>query len=304
MSDPYSHTTPKSTLTETLLQGLHFLVFGNFYIAIASTGLAAATLYLQLGLDGLLHQSIYTLLSLIFFGTLFIYNFERVFKISKTYHTHSSLRHLWIERNKTLSFILATIAVFCLLITAFYIQLWEIAYLLLPAGIIATLYSVPIIPTKGKTLRLRDVAFVKIFLIALVWTYVTYIFPLLIINNGNLYGVDARAAIWRLCLVFPLALLFDIRDIATDTKNNVKTLPIILGIGGTKILSYVSIGIYALMAVLQMDKVFILSSIVPLLAMLYLTWKVDAQRSEYFYSVYTDGVFILQALCMVAVGLS
>jgi len=96
--------------------------------------------------------------------------------------------------------------------------------LLLVAGIISILYALPVF---GKSMRLRDFSFIKIFLIAIVWAVVTESIPLYEV------GIDpyiiSMLFFERVCFFIAITIPFDIRDIEVDATNNVKTIPSTLG---------------------------------------------------------------------------
>lgn len=96
--------------------------------------------------------------------------------------------------------------------------------LLLLAGVISILYTLPVF---GKSMRLRDFSFVKIFLIAIVWAVVTESIPLYEIGTDPI--IILILFLERVCFFIAITIPFDIRDIEVDTTNNVRTIPSTLG---------------------------------------------------------------------------
>jgi len=96
--------------------------------------------------------------------------------------------------------------------------------LLFFAGMISILYTLPVF---GKSMRLRDFSFIKIFLIAMVWAVVTESIPLY--ETGSDTSKIILLFIERACFFIAITIPFDIRDIAVDKTNNVKTIPTKLG---------------------------------------------------------------------------
>jgi 4-hydroxybenzoate polyprenyltransferase len=96
--------------------------------------------------------------------------------------------------------------------------------LLLLAGIISVLYTLPVF---GKSMRLRDFSFVKIFLIAFVWAIVTESIPLY--EAGISFKVILPLFLERVLFFIAITIPFDIRDIEVDKTNHVKTIPSVLG---------------------------------------------------------------------------
>jgi 4-hydroxybenzoate polyprenyltransferase len=76
-------------------------------------------------------------------------------------------------------------------------------------------------------MRLRDFSFIKIFLIAIVWSYVTGVIPMyeqgIPINTTIIYFLE------MICFFIAITIPFDIRDFSVDTANNVQTIPTLIG---------------------------------------------------------------------------
>lgn len=103
--------------------------------------------------------------------------------------------------------------------------------LLIP-GIISVLYGLPI-KFRKKKIRLRDIGIIKIFLIAFVWAFIGTVLPASFVGN---YPADPhlmqRAGILFLadvCFILAITLPFDIKDMAIDQQNQVRTIPVIIG---------------------------------------------------------------------------
>ncbi len=112
----------------------------------------------------------------------------------------------------------------------FYIDLLTQIFFLF-SFVIVLFYSTP---TFFTVFNLRNYKGLKIFIVSLVWTIVTY-FSL--ISQMNLvYDLSyITLAIQRFVFVFVLTIPFDIRDINVD-KIELKTIPQILGIRRSKLL--------------------------------------------------------------------
>lgn len=103
------------------------------------------------------------------------------------------------------------ISIFCI------VQLGlEILIPLSVPAILSMLYVIPIFPQNK---RLRDLPYIKIFILALCWTWfaIWYLFPL---DLSTLIYL----AIESFCFVFAITLPFDLRDRSIDSGDNVITL--------------------------------------------------------------------------------
>ena len=89
-------------------------------------------------------------------------------------------------------------------------------------GTLAFAYSLPILPLKNKK-RLRDFGWLKILTLASVWTIATSVLP--IVYHGKMIFAYPFEILLRLVFIFTLCIIFDIRDMQTDLRQNLYTLP-------------------------------------------------------------------------------
>lgn len=111
---------------------------------------------------------------------------------------------------------------------------WRIQWVLPLPGLLALGYVIPL-GKSGK--RLRDLHFLKIFLIAAVWAWLTVWLPAAEAGKGFdrtvlLMGLE------RAAFIFAITLPFDVRDLAIDRHTQVKTLPAAMGVPLTVGLSF------------------------------------------------------------------
>lgn len=160
---------------------------------------------------------------------------------------------------------------------------------LLPFGVLTLLYGVSFIKLKEKRYSIRYIPGLKIFIIASVWAGVVVFFPLEFNSQTGLYFLES------LLFVVVLTLPFDIRDVQFD-KENVTTLPIVLGLPKTKWLGtlflllsvaihYYTFGLKGFFAYL-----FIALILVALL------WKSTTNQSKYYASFWVEGIPIFYVL--------
>lgn len=158
----------------------------------------------------------------IFFGTITGYNFIKYAGVAKFYHMSltKSMRLIQI-----FSFLC-----FCLLIYfGWQISLNTLLYFS-PLGLLTALYIVPFL--GGFQKNLREVSYLKIFIVAGVWSGVTSTVPLL----ANGYEIDSNVVLHfaqRTLFILALILPFEIRDVQLDLKD-VRTLPQKIGVNQTK----------------------------------------------------------------------
>ncbi|MEM8909046.1 MAG: UbiA family prenyltransferase, partial [Bacteroidota bacterium] len=179
-------------------------------------------------------------------------------------------------------------------ISFFYLS-WNMQLALLIPGGIALGY---VLPFLGNQKRLRDINHVKIFLVAIVWAWVSVLLPALQ-EQISLDGLLALMIAERALFIFAITLPFDIRDLQVDQHSQVSTLPAQLGVTRSKLLANLLLLLCGLLAtVLYLLDYYSFSVLVGLL-LAYLSTALllyfsHPKKHDYFYSGLMDGTMILQ----------
>ena len=282
-----------------------FVVYGNIWVSFS----AVCMLWATEELFSLITKP--TLAIFVFGATLFIYNFHRLFRMKAIYAKHTSERHKWIVENSRYVWMLSISG----LILA--IEGWAPyfstthSWLLIPFVLIALLYVVPIFKTKGSWFRLRDIPYVKIFLVAGVWTFVTVCLPFVILPNYSFQSLlnphIILTASQRFLFFFAITLPFDIRDLEHDYKNGIKTIATLLGVEGIKKLSKTLLVFGTLIALYCYHLGYYLPGhtlalIVSCASTSWLISKADERSNEYYFSGWLDGTLMDQYFWIVFFG--
>jgi len=207
----------------------NFYLNASIHVALAVYALTWITL-IQFGLE--YDENV---LYFAFFATITGYNFVKYFGVAKFHHR--SLAN-WLKVIQVFSFV-AFIAM------SYYTLQLEIKTLLYLSvfGLITFLYAIPLIPMRyfrDSQKNLREIGGLKIYVIALVWTFTTVFLPL--IDNGITLNTDVViTGAQRFVFVIVLMLPFEIRDLNYDSLK-LATIPQKIGIKKTKI-----IGVFLLM---------------------------------------------------------
>ena len=275
-----------------LKKALNFLLYGNIYISICAVGLTAET-YLISG-----HEiELDALMVLVFCSTFFIYTFHRLIIIGSLNQETFTPRLQWIYDHSPLLKLLS-ISALIVAIIAFLFLNFSIMLALVLSAIIAVMYAMPFIPKNKIKVALRDFGVVKVVIVALVWTVITSLLPIL---NMKGYIHDPHVPlllIERFLFIFVLTLLFEIRDQKIDQEAGIRTIPKLLGEGLSKVSAYVLICIFALMYGFHdssMERFFIplfMSALITIIIIRFTTKEAD----DYYYMAYVDGMMILQFL--------
>lgn len=213
----------------SLVNVINWLLYSNIFIALCAVAMTLQTLFL-------LQQEWKTslaLLGLVFFSTWFIYALHRLVSWRKLNASLDIPRFQIIGNYQSHIKIYAVLAAILAAICFFYLEQRTQWALLLPA-LLSLGYVLPFI--GKRQLRLRDLPFIKIFLIAGVWSYVTVLLPLLeagihLQMNGirSITHLILPSFLERALFIFIITLPFDLRDWKLDQHHAVKTVPTALG---------------------------------------------------------------------------
>lgn len=197
---------------------LKFYINSSLHVALAVVSFTLLT-YIEFELN----IDIYLLL-FVFSSTVVAYNFIKYYTLFNRLHFSSELKLI-----KGLSFLFLAVLMFCI----FHLRV-ESIFLFLILGLFTLLYTLPLLP---QAKNLRDISGLKIFIIALVWSGTTIYSPF--VQQGLFQKLWSSDLSWygfsRFLLIIALTVPFEIRDYHFD-KDNLKTLPQIVGVKSSKII--------------------------------------------------------------------
>ncbi len=210
---------------------LNFLINTNLYISLAAVALTVET-QLQLGMSPQWHPYLF----IIFFATLFDYNLHRLVTVLTNKQALNGDKHKWLKEYLSLFYVLVAFSVIGFLI-AVCLAKKEVLITLSPFAFITIFYSLPIFKNQQYLFRLREIPFLKIFLIAIVWSATTILLP--IVQSGKSYEMlhVTLMLIERFLFVFAITIPFDIRDMNGDAQSGLKTIPLVVGVRQSMLLS-------------------------------------------------------------------
>lgn len=260
----------------------NFYLNSSIHVAIGVYALTWITL-LQFGVE-YDKNSLY----FVFFATITGYNFVKYFGIAKFHHR--SLAG-WLRAIQIFSF-LAFIAL------CYYASKLEVNTLVLIAilGLITFLYAIPLLPKKyfiDDHKNLREVSGLKIYVIALVWSFTTVILPL--VNNEVSLDFDVViTSVQRFVYVLVLMLPFEIRDLNYDNLK-LSTIPQKIGVKKTKI-----IGVFLLMLFMMLEffkdeltsNAVIVTLIIVFISLLFIVFS-NKNQSKYYSAFWVESLPII-----------
>jgi 1,4-dihydroxy-2-naphthoate octaprenyltransferase len=253
---------------------------------------------LLLGMDGHLPYIYYLF---VFCATVLIYALHRVVGYYRV-RTRSDIRRFAIVGQRWKHLLLYLLfagggGVYCL---------WRMGavfwgYCIVPA-VISLGYVLPV-RYQGKSVRLRDLPMVKIFLLVFTWGYVTTLLPFAALQQAPT-SQAAMLFVERCLYIFALALPFDLRDTHIDATDSVPTLATRLGYTATT-------RFIALLLVLFSGVVLLHASYTPLqktslvlsAVCTYGAIRLCAhQKHDYYFSGILDGMMLLQSSMVLLVS--
>lgn len=219
-------------LFQALRRLTDFLIYSNLFIAICALGFVWAT-YRTLGVPVRWDA----LSGLSFCATLGLYLALRIHAARKQNEQAPLL--LWVNRNRLLAYALLLFGLFGACYYAFQLdaQVW---LALAPAGLLSFAYGLPFLPVPARY-RLRHRNYLKIFLIAGVWAWMSVILPVSYlgaeISKHSLWQDLVPLFFSRFLFVLGITLPFDIRDIESDRVYHLETIPMAIGVGPSILLA-------------------------------------------------------------------
>lgn len=254
----------------------HFILYTSLYIVAVALLMVYGTLLLFH-----LHVPLYIYL-FVAGGTMCSYNFHWFLSPPE----ETSLR-----RNSVMHLTLATVGISLAIVAAFMMmKLWF--WLIVSMGF-TFLYSAPKIPWQ-PFIWLRKIAIGKTIFLSAAWTYVTCFLPL--IDAGQAWsGMAVAYLINRFLLIYAICIIFDQRDLESDTAAGIRTILTWLGAARVR-------GLFRIVIVLFLCTHFWLYNYVNLLELLALLSpgvivsllyrKAMQTRSDLLYYFVLDGLMM------------
>jgi len=227
---------------------------------------------------------------LIFFSTLFIYALHRIIGVLRLEPFKGKGRYKIIAAYRSHISIYAVISGLGCIICAVLLPIETLLWFFFPA-LISLAYIIPFYKNK----RLRDFNFIKIFLIAFIWTIVTVWIPLL--HYGEAMEGNWFLLLEKFLFIFAITLPFDWRDVEVDRHLDVETIPSNLGETKTLLLIFFLFFIKNSLFFLLKIEYFFPFLMADLLSMIIVYFAIHKNKDVY-YTLGVDGTMILQLLVL------
>lgn len=269
-------------------------IHSNIYISLAAALLTVAA-QIQLGMPPQWHPYLF----IIFFATLFEYNLHRLITVLTNKEALNSEKHRWVRENLKSFYVLVFFSMTGFGIVALLAKP-EVLITLAPFALITIFYSVPVFRNKKHNFRLREIPYLKLFLIALVWSATTILLP--VVQSANTFN-NMHIAIMlteRFFFILAITIPFDIRDKEADLHEGLKTFPILLTEKRAMLIAYISLAVFFQISVFHYAHTgtrFIIwaTALSTATTFLFLKSKRIKNLRHYYYGI-LDGTMLLQGL--------
>jgi 4-hydroxybenzoate polyprenyltransferase len=276
------------------------LLFSNIFMALCAIAQGLVTFYL-IG-----SRPIYPVLALLFTATLGLYSFSILTGKPSDPENSPYIRQRWFFGHYRLMVTITIVSLLALIPLFFQIS-DESKILLIFLAVISFAYSLPLFTLGDKKFGLRNIPGLKQFLITLVWTMSTVLFPLLEAlhqHTSNVSMRDTTILIAKRFLFFgALTITFDIRDLFQDRETGLKTIPVMYGEKNAYLFCQVLLGGYLVLLFLfrhnGFNNDFFALTTTALLAGWFI-FRSRIEKDEYYYFFGVDGILILQYLMLIA----
>lgn len=243
----------------------------------------------------------------VFFGSFFLYNFHRLYKIEYIPEHQLEERHYWVLKHSKKIKLSMTLSVLLMMTVMPYFNEGTLVALL-PAGIISVGYTIPIFPTENGWRRFRDIPLIKPLIIASVVAYLTLAFPVFdqwgfqAVCRPLLVGLFIERMFFLLAVTIP----FDLRDLQSDTDSGTTTLATYLGFKAAKKVGLLALFVWIALVVVNkyLDHYSARQALVLVLLGLLLVYgyiKTEQNNSDMFYVLCFEGSILLYALALILV---
>ncbi|MEY3678168.1 MAG: hypothetical protein RI924_309 [Bacteroidota bacterium] len=280
---------------------LDFLLFSNSFIALGAAAQVAFS-YQLIGVQINLY-----LVALVFFASLAFYNFSMLLSKPADPPNSPFKRMQWMGRHEYLVKCLILMSALAVIGIGIKLSVYTQA-LLVCLGMISLSYNLPVFPSGGQRVGLRNLPGGKVFLIALVWTLSVLMLPLTEYCNTG-YEISRGKIVYlllhRFLFISALLIPFDIRDLKQDARYQLKTLPTLLGTHKayrlSKLLLFSSLAFCSfIVPVFSMEFAAMLSTT---LIFYWFIFEYSGQKNEYYYFFYLDGLLLLPWLFILLLNL-
>jgi len=289
---------------------IKLIFFGNYFYGFCAIALSIEAMLQQY------HPLPAPLFFILTFSSTLLY-YSKAYLMTENSDDNANLRSMWYARNSDL--MKSTQNLFLLLFTLsslyYVVTRWQ-NILLLTSMEWLLIFMFPLVSAmyygvdhkKFGRHKLRNVGWLKPFIIGYTWAGMVTVYPVLFysIDNGIHYEFTFASLflfIKNFMFITLLCILFDIKDYAMDYNQQLKTVVVNIGLRKTIffiIIPFCLLGlgaflIYANVQHFSPMKIFL--NTIPFLGIVIVAYSMYNRRSIFYYLMVIDGLMLLKALC-------
>lgn len=191
---------------------------------------------------------------------------------------------------------------------AFVLELPEYHFLLLLLFPAVSILYYGINHPRLATLKLRNIGWIKPFIIGFVWAGFVNIYPIIFYNIENevtyISGtINEFLFVKNFMFITVLSIMFDIKDYGADHNRQLKTFVVKAGLRKTIFFILIPLCIaglgsfiyYAQIRVFSLQKMVL--NILPFLLLITVAYSLHRRKSIFYYLIVIDGLMLVKAAC-------
>jgi len=156
---------------------------------------------------------------------------------------------------------------------------------------------------------LRRIGWLKPFIIGFIWAGIVTVYPVVFsgVENANNYYhfniVGTFLFIKNFMFITVLCIMFDIKDYATDSNQQIKTFVVNVGLRRTIFsiilpLSALGLGSFLIVAFIRgFSPMMILLNLVPFICLITVAYSMYRRQPILYYLMIIDGLMVLKGIC-------
>jgi hypothetical protein len=284
--------------------------FGNYFYGLCAVALSIeAMLQQKYPLNGLLY------FSLVFFSTVFYYSHAYV--LTEVSEHSTNVRAAWYAQQAKLVFLSRLVFFTAIVgISLYFVFIFRINFLAISLYELLFIFIFPLVSllyyginhSFFKKLNLRNIGWLKPFIIGFIWAGLVTVYPVLFYNisKGTHYEISLVGSflfIKNFMFITVLCIMFDIKDYAMDYNQQLKTFVVKLGLRKTILYIIIPLCIvglaafisYAFMQHFQVLKIIL--NTIPFVLTILVALSLYNRKSILYYLFIIDGLMIVKSIC-------
>jgi 4-hydroxybenzoate polyprenyltransferase len=235
---------------------------------------------------------------LVFFATVFVYSAHRLVGFTRLERGYGNRRISVILQFKSHIAGYTLVALAGLFFSCTLVLTSSLLLMMIP-GIITLLYIVPVFRHRR---RFRDLPYIKVFIVGMVWSWTCIYIPLQELHS-NLEVSHYLLIVEKFLFITAITIPFDIRDRELDTLQHIKTIPVVLGIGRSKLICMTLVSLAIIVAGINWHRQYFdggqfVSLLLAYLSAIMIIYIIHEKSHDYYYSGMLDGTIVLQCVLM------